>query len=52
MSPETESAVCDCKSGETGFTLDVESGLWVHWQCRKPTRMYLDAMYERAVEED
>lgn len=52
MDPTTESAVCDCTGGETGFTLDVDSGLWVHWKCRRPTQMYLDAMYRRAVEED
>lgn len=47
----TESAVCDCVGGEPGFTLDVENGLWVHGQCRRPTRMYLDAMFDRAVKE-
>lgn len=36
--------ICRCTKGETGWTLDPETGVWVHHVCRKPSLATLRAL--------
>lgn len=47
QTPE-DSAVCVCGNRGDGFTHDVETGLYVHAACRKPTALHLESMARRA----
>ena len=47
----TESGTCDCRSGGGGYRYNPELDLWVHAECNRPTKQYLDAMYRLATGE-
>lgn len=49
-----ESGVCTCRGADpqSGYRYDEGLDLWVHSPCGKPTRMYLDTLYQRALEEE
>lgn len=50
----SDSATCDCRGAppQSGYRYDPDLDLWVHSTCGKPSRMYLDAIYQRALAEE
>lgn len=47
MTPD-EAAVCTCLGPyPMGFSYRAELDLWVHGECGRPTRLYLDTTYAR-----
>lgn len=46
---EPVDVVCVCPSKGEGFTFEPDLGLWVHAECRKPARLYLDTLVQRLL---
>lgn len=52
-SEEPESVVCTCTGGRgkpDAFGYSEDLGLWVHAECRKPKRLYLDTLVQRLLD--
>lgn len=46
---EPVGVVCACPSVSEGFTFESELEMWVHAECRKPKRLYLDTLVQRLL---